>query len=147
LPRPIAAMFRVTREIDFCYGHRLLHYEGKCRHLHGHNGRAVIVLEGEDLDHRGMLLDFSDIKSVVSGWIDDHLDHRMLLHKEDPAVPMLREMGEPMFLLDRNPTAENIARLIFEFTASQGFPIVESRLWETPRCFATYRADGPAGKA
>lgn len=147
MPRPIAAMFRVTREIDFCYGHRLLHYEGKCRHLHGHNGRAVIVLEGEDLDHRGMLLDFSDIKSVVSGWIDDHLDHRMLLHKEDPAVPMLREMGEPMFLLDRNPTAENIARLIFEFTASQGFPIVESRLWETPRCFATYRADGPAGKA
>lgn len=140
-------MFRVTREIDFCYGHRLLHYEGKCRHLHGHNGRAVIVLEGEDLDHRGMLLDFSDIKSVVSGWIDDHLDHRMLLHKEDPAVPVLREMGEPMFLLDRNPTAENIARLIFEFTASQGFPIVEARLWETPRCFATYRADGPAGKA
>jgi 6-pyruvoyltetrahydropterin/6-carboxytetrahydropterin synthase len=140
-------MFRVTREIDFCYGHRLLNYEGKCRHLHGHNGRAVIVLEGEDLDHRGMLLDFSDIKSVVSGWIDDHLDHRMLLHKEDPAVPLLREMGEPMFLLDRNPTAENIARLIFEFTASQGFPIVESRLWETPRCFATYRADGPTGKA
>ena len=147
MSRPIALMFRVTREIDFCYGHRLLHYEGKCRHLHGHNGRAVIVLEGEDLDHRGMLLDFSDIKSVVSGWIDDHLDHRMLLHKDDPAVPVLREMGEPMFLLDRNPTAENIARLIFEFTASQGFPIVESRLWETPRCFATYRADGPTGTA
>lgn len=134
-------MFQVTREIDFCYGHRLLHYEGKCRHLHGHNGRAVIVLEGKHLDHRGMLLDFSDIKSVVSGWIDEHLDHRMLLHKDDPAVPLLREMGEPMFLLDRNPTAENIARLIYEFTASQGFPIVESRLWETPRCFATYRAD------
>jgi len=145
--RPITAMFRVTREIDFCYGHRLMNYEGKCRHLHGHNGRAVIVLEGEDLDHRGMLLDFSDIKSVVSGWIDDHLDHRMLLHKEDPAVAVLHKMGEPMFLMDRNPTAENIARLIYEFTASQGFPIVESRLWETPRCFATYRADGISGKA
>ena len=39
-------MFRVTREIFFCYGHRLLNYEGKCRHLHGHNGRAVITLEG-----------------------------------------------------------------------------------------------------
>ena len=55
-------MFRVTREIDFCYGHRLLNYEGKCRYLHGHNGRAVISIEGEKLDHRGMVLDFSDIR-------------------------------------------------------------------------------------
>ena len=37
-------MFHVTREIDFCYGHRLLNYEGKCRHLHGHNGKALITL-------------------------------------------------------------------------------------------------------
>ena len=66
-------MFRVSREIDFCYGHRLLNYDGKCKYLHGHNGRAVIVLEGVDLDHRGMLLDFSDIKRVVSRWIDDEL--------------------------------------------------------------------------
>ena len=40
-------MFRVTREIDFCYGHRLLRYDGKCKHLHGHNGRAVISIEKE----------------------------------------------------------------------------------------------------
>ena len=38
-------MFRITREIHFCYGHRLLNYDGKCRHLHGHNGKAQIVLE------------------------------------------------------------------------------------------------------
>lgn len=131
-------MFRVTREIDFCYGHRLLNYDGKCKYLHGHNGRAVIAIESPKLDERGMVLDFSDIKNVVSNWIDENLDHRMLLHRDDPAVPVLREMGEPMYLLDTNPTAENIARLIFEFTASQGFPIVEARLWETPRCFATY---------
>src|SRR5262245_52235990 len=63
------AMFRVTREIEFCYGHRLLEYAGKCRHLHGHNGLAVIAIEGSQLDHRGMLVDFSDIKSAVSTWI------------------------------------------------------------------------------
>jgi 6-pyruvoyltetrahydropterin/6-carboxytetrahydropterin synthase len=131
-------MYRVTREIDFCYGHRLLNYAGKCRYLHGHNGRAVIAIEAEELDERGMVLDFSDIKSVVSRWIDEELDHRMLLHRDDPAVPALRALGEPLHLLDINPTAENIARLIFDFTASQGFPIVEVRLWETPRCFATY---------
>ena len=89
-------MFCVTREIDFCYGHRLLNYEGKCRYLHGHNGRAVITLESNVLDSRGMVIDFSDIKRVVSTWIDDTLDHRMVLHREDPVVPLLEEMGEPM---------------------------------------------------
>ena len=134
-------MYRVTREIDFCYGHRLLNYAGKCRYLHGHNGRAVITLESAALDELGMVLDFSDIKRVVSAWIDDTLDHRMLLHRNDPAVPFLREIGEPVYLLDVNPTAENIARLIFDFAAGHGFPISEVRLWETPRCFATYRPD------
>jgi 6-pyruvoyltetrahydropterin/6-carboxytetrahydropterin synthase len=134
-------MFRVTREIDFCYGHRLLNYEGKCKHLHGHNGRAVITIESAELDARGMVLDFSDIKRVVSNWIDANLDHRMILRRDDPARAALEELGEPMFLVDENPTAENIARLIFEYTKSQGFPIVEVRLWETPQCFATYCDD------
>jgi 6-pyruvoyltetrahydropterin/6-carboxytetrahydropterin synthase len=134
-------MFRVSREIDFCYGHRLLNYDGKCKYLHGHNGRAIITIESATLDERGMVLDFSDIKNVVSAWIDEKLDHRMLLDKSDPAVPVLQKMGEPLFLMDENPTAENIARLIFDFTASRGFPIVECQLWETPRCFATYRGN------
>jgi len=137
-------MFRVTREIDFCYGHRLLNYDGKCRYLHGHNGRAVIVIESEQLDSRGMVLDFSDIKRVVSQWIDEKLDHRMILHRQDPAVAMLTQLGEPLFLVDANPTAENIAKLIFDFAAGESFPIVEVDLWETPHCFATYRKS-PAG--
>ena len=131
-------MFRVTREIDFCYGHRLLNYDGKCKYLHGHNGRAIIAIEAEKLDDRGMVLDFSDIKKVVSRWIDTELDHRMLLHRDDPAIDALRKLCEPLQLLDVNPTAENIAKLIFDFTASQGFPVVEVNLWETPNCFATY---------
>lgn len=134
-------MFRVTREIDFCYGHRLLNYQGKCKHLHGHNGRAVITIEAEKLDQRGMVLDFSDIKRVVSNWIDENLDHRMILRRDDPARAALEALGEPLFLVDENPTAENIAKLIFDYTKSQGFPIVEVRLWETPRCFATYSDD------
>jgi len=131
-------VFRVSREIDFCYGHRLLNYEGKCRHLHGHNGRVVITLESATLDNRGMVIDFSEIKDVVSRWIDDELDHRMILRKDDPVVPLLKQQGEPMFLMEANPTAENIAKLIYDFTRDHGFPIVEARLWETPRCYATY---------
>lgn len=132
-------MFRVSREIDFCYGHRLLNYEGKCKYLHGHNGRAIITIEAEKLDARGMVLDFTDIKQVVSRWIDENLDHRMLLHRDDPIAALLSKQGEPLYLMDANPTAENIAKLIYDVTAKAGFPIVESLLWETPNCFATYR--------
>jgi 6-pyruvoyltetrahydropterin/6-carboxytetrahydropterin synthase len=131
-------MYRVSREVFFCYGHRLLNYSGKCRHLHGHNGRAVITLEAPRLDAQGMVMDFSRIKQVVNQWIDDTLDHRMLLHEDDPVLPFLREHGEPVFVMKVNPTAENIAKLIYDFTREQGFPVVEVRLWETENCFATY---------
>jgi len=134
-------MFRVTQEIEFCYGHRLLNYAGKCRHLHGHNGRAVIVMEGKALDERGMVVDFAEIKSSLREWIDAELDHRMILHEKDPALPSLRQLDEPLFVIAANPTAENIARLIFERAQQQGFPVVEVSLWETPRSCATYRPD------
>lgn len=132
-------MFEVSQQIEFCYGHRLLNYDGKCKHLHGHNGKAVIVLQGEQLDSRGMLVDFSDIKKSVRTWIDNQLDHRMILCQDDPVVPFLKQQGEPLLLLKENPTAENIAKLIFEYTRQQGFPVVEVRLWETPNAYATYR--------
>jgi 6-pyruvoyltetrahydropterin/6-carboxytetrahydropterin synthase len=131
-------VFSVTRELTFCYGHRLLDYSGKCRFLHGHNGRAVITLAAPELDPLGMVMDFTRLKRIVGGWIDDNLDHRMLLHKDDPILPLLRAQDEPVFVLDVNPTAENIARLIFDYTQAQGFPVVEVRLWETDSCFATY---------
>jgi 6-pyruvoyltetrahydropterin/6-carboxytetrahydropterin synthase len=136
-------MFSVSREIDFCYGHRLLNYPGKCRHLHGHNGRLIITFEASGLDERGMVLDFSEIKRAVSGWIDENLDHRMVLNRADPAAPVLQGMGEPLYLMDVNPTAENIARLIFEMVREKGFPVVNVDLWETPHCCARY-APGPS---
>lgn len=134
-------MFQVTREIRFCYGHRLLNYDGKCRHLHGHNGRALITLESEKLDDLGMVVDFSQIKRVVGGWIDAHLDHRMLLHENDPILPELKRQGEPVFLMKENPTAENIARLIYEFVKSENFPVTQVILWETEDSFALYRGE------
>lgn len=136
-------MFRVSQEIEFCYGHRLLNYSGKCRHLHGHNGRAVIVMEGAQLDDRGMLIDFGDIKSAIRTWIDDELDHRMILCERDPALPFLQSQGEPIYTIPDNPTAENIARLIYDYAVGHGFPVVEVSLWETPRSCATYRKVGP----
>lgn len=134
-------MYRVTREITFCYGHRLLNYDGKCRHLHGHNGRAVVVLEARTLDPRGMLVDFGDIKREVQQWIDENLDHNMILCREDPLLPVLQERGERVYVIDVNPTAENIARLIFEHAVAAGLPVVEVILWETDTCYASFRGD------
>ena len=131
-------MYRVTREIAFCYGHRLINYVGKCQHLHGHNGRAVIVLEAESLDSRGMLVDFVEIKQKVQRWIDENLDHNMLLCRDDPILPVLVERGERVFVMEANPTAENIARLIYERTTDEGLPVVEVILWETDKCYAAY---------
>src|SRR5262245_37944667 len=134
-------MYSVTREITFCYGHRLLNYDGKCRHLHGHNGRAVITLSAAGLDPLGMVMDFTQLKRVVGGWIDANLDHKMLLHRDDPALPFLKQQGEPVFVMDVSPTAENIARLIFDHALRQGFPVVEVQLCETDHRCATYRKD------
>lgn len=132
-------MFKVTKTIDFCYGHRLLNYEGKCRHLHGHNGRIEVDIELPTLDGRGMVLDFSDIKRTLKQWIDETLDHRLILAKNDPLVPVLRERGEVFVTMDNNPTAENVAKMVFDYARAHGLPVSAVRLWETPSSCAGYQ--------
>lgn len=132
-------MFRVTKELSFCYGHRLLNHNGKCRNLHGHNGKAAITVEAEGLDSLGMVVDFGQLKETVGRWIDETLDHKMLLHRDDPVIPELERLGEPFVRLDVNPTAENLARLIFDFTRNAGFTVVDVTLWESENSSATYR--------
>ncbi len=87
-----------------------------------------------------MLVDFGDIKHTVQRWIDENLDHNLLLCREDPILPVLQKHGERIFVMDCNPTAENIARLIFEHTADAGLPVVEVIVWETENCHAAYTA-------
>ena len=131
-------MYSVTKRIDFCYGHRLLDYDGACKHPHGHNAVAEIEVRTDSLDARGMVCDFSDIKLVVKQWIDGQFDHKMILRHDDPLVQPLQQLGEPVFVLDSNPTVERIARLIFDHVREQGFPVVSVKVWETPTSFATY---------
>ena len=131
-------MFKVCKQIFFSYGHRLIEYAGKCRHLHGHDAMAEIIVSQETLDKRGMVIDFGDIKTAIKGWIDDEIDHKLLLHRDDPIVPILLEQGEPIFLMDCNPTAENIARLIYQKAHSLNLPVIEVRVWETPTSCASF---------
>jgi len=138
-------MYSVTKRIDFCYGHRLLDYDGICKHPHGHNAVAEIEVRTGTLDSRNMVCDFSDIKRIVKGWIDREIDHKMLLRHDDPLVAPLKALGEPVYLLDSNPTVERIAKLIFDKAAEKGLPVVRVTVWETPTSFADYRVDNSQG--
>lgn len=131
-------MYSVTKRIDFCYGHRLLDYDGVCKHPHGHNAVAEIEIRTDALDARNMVADFNDIKQVVKGWIDRELDHKMILRHDDPLATALRSLGEPVYLLDSNPTVERIARLVFDVSREQGLAVMRVTVWETPTSWATY---------
>ena len=132
--------FQVTKVMEFAYGHRLLNHNGKCRYLHGHNGMVEVDIDSEALDSMGMVIDFSRVSEVVKAWVDTNLDHRMLLHRDDPMTAVFQDAGEPVFVMDENPTAENIARLIWTAARAAGLEVAEVRVWETSTSRASYRA-------
>lgn len=137
-------MYRVTTEIDFSYGHRLLDYDGKCAHPHGHNGRVQIELESDALDGADMAVDFTVVKHGVQKWVNEHIDHKMILRQDDPLLTPLHDLGEPVYVMERNPTAESLAELIYDVAAEQGLPVTSVRFWESPTSYATFapsRAD------
>jgi 6-pyruvoyltetrahydropterin/6-carboxytetrahydropterin synthase len=128
----------VTTEIDFAYGHRLLDYDGKCAHPHGHNGRVQIELESETLNDTAMAVDFTVVKHGVQAWVNEHIDHKMILRQDDPLLRPLHELGEPVYVMRRNPTAESLAELIYDVAREQGLPVVSVRFWESPTSYATF---------
>jgi 6-pyruvoyltetrahydropterin/6-carboxytetrahydropterin synthase len=131
-------MFHLTQELAFCYGHRLLGHPGKCARLHGHNARAFVTLRSETLDAQGMV-DFDTVLRRMRSFVEEQLDHQLLLEEHDPLVPMLRAMNEPFRAVRFRPTAENLARILFEHAESAGLPVIEVRLEEQPGSVATFR--------
>ena len=132
-------MFRVSREIHFSYGHRLLNYEGKCARLHGHNAKVVIEASSQKLNDLGMVIDFYEIRRMIGSWIDENLDHKMILSSKDPLVAVLEKAGEPVVVMDENPTAEALAKWIFEEARKKRLPISRITFWETENSFAVYQ--------
>lgn len=136
----------ITRLFGFDYGHRVLGHEGKCASLHGHRGTAEVTCTADRLDSLGRVIDFSKIKELVGGWIDEHWDHTMILHCDDPLLSYSVKNDNvfgpkrPFDMGLGNPTAENLASLLLE-TANDllepyGIRAVQVRFWETPNCFA-----------
>lgn len=131
-------MYSITKEIHFCYGHRLMLHPGKCKNLHGHSVKAAITVAAQTLDQQGMVCDFADIKNSISHYIDTELDHNLLLHKDDPIIENLTRAGERFTTFDEHPTAEFLARLIYQEAKRAGLPVIQVALWETASAYASY---------
>lgn len=87
-----------------------------------------------------MVIDFEEIKRQVKTFIEQTLDHQMILFEKDPLVPLLRQAGESIVVFAQNPTAENLAQFIFEEVQKKGLPVVSVRLWETSSASAEYKS-------
>ncbi len=134
-------MYIITKEVYFCYGHRLMNHPGKCRNLHGHSVKASISIKQESLNEQGMVCDFADVKDCVEGFIDKVLDHNFLLHKNDPIIPALLANNEQFLAIDEHPTAEVLSKMIYQHVKQQGFNVDQVVLWETASANACYRED------
>jgi 6-pyruvoyltetrahydropterin/6-carboxytetrahydropterin synthase len=122
---------RVTKEITFDAAHRLLGYNGPCSNLHGHTYRVRCTWDGPVVSN-GMVRDFARCK-VDMQQIMACFDHRTILQSQDPLVPILREQGVSIYIMENAPTAENMAMLIKDEIVN----CEEVTLWETPTSFVT----------
>ncbi|MCL5105024.1 MAG: 6-carboxytetrahydropterin synthase QueD [Armatimonadetes bacterium] len=119
-------MYEITIDDMFDAAHCLRGYEGKCRQLHGHTYRTQVCFKVSDLEASGIAIDFRAAKSLLRD-ILDYMDHQY--------------MNELPEFLDQNPTAENIARLIYERMKEKMPEVQKVSVWETPTSCATYYED------
>lgn len=122
-------MYEVSVEQTFAAGHALRNYHGKCENVHGHNYRLRVTLAGTQLDAAGLLVDFTELKSVMQTAIE-RLDHQFINN-----VPPFDTL---------NPSAENMAKYFYDALSSaldnrNSVRVSEVKLWETEVAAATYR--------
>lgn len=144
----------ITRRLEFDAGHRIPDHKSQCRNLHGHRYALEISLTGDVLEvpgesSNGMVLDFSDVKSIAKEQIVDVWDHAFLAYEGDAElVAFLNGLPDhKTVLLDCIPTAENLAAKAFEilqkaYQAHYGerLRLTQVRLYETPNCWADVQA-------
>jgi 6-pyruvoyltetrahydropterin/6-carboxytetrahydropterin synthase len=123
-------MFEVSVDDSFAAAHNLRNYKGKCENLHGHNYKVRVVLTGPGLDETGLLYDFVHLKQVMRSVLGG-LDHKYL--------------NETKPFDELNPSAENIAKYIYDEAARQmnattnGATLASVTVWESDLTAATYR--------
>lgn len=146
----------ITKEVEFDAGHRVPSHGSKCRNPHGHRYRLRVTCVGQIVDEPGspddgMLVDFGDLKALMTELVHDVLDHGFIVQHTDPLGDVLDEAGRNTWRVIRLPyvpTAENLARWSWDQLAEpiasrfrDGLRLVEVTVWETPTSTATYRPE------
>ena len=123
-------MYEITIEGRFSSAHQLRDYEGKCENLHGHNWIVKVSIRGNNLDDKGMLIDFKVLKKILNKILEE-LDHKFL--------------NEILPFDKLNPTAENIANYIYfkveESLNSPGLEVSRVKIWESENSYAVFSKD------
>ena len=145
-------MLTITKRLEFDAGHRIPGHKSQCRNLHGHRYALEITLQGEPVDDpassdHGMLMDFSDVKSLAKDNLVDLWDHAFIVHEGDTQIrDLLAQIpGHKTVVVDRVPTAENLVAIAFEtldplYTErfGHGLKLRRVRLYETPTSWAVF---------
>ena len=140
----------VTRRLEFDAGHRIPDHESHCRHLHGHRYAIEITLAGtvvrtDGIAENGMVMDFSRVKELAKACVVDAWDHAFLVYRGDvPVLTFLNSMpGHKTVVLDKVPTAENLASMafaildpVYQATLGNQLRLQRVRIYETPNCWA-----------
>lgn len=120
-------MYEVTIETGFSGAHMLRGYAGKCGNLHGHNWKVEVTVASDRLDEVGMALDFATLKEETRAVLAQ-VDHTCL--------------NEVFPFTELNPTAENIARWVWEMLSKrvENDVVTISRVtvWESEKACATF---------
>ncbi len=120
-------MYELTVKSHFDAAHALRGYPGECRNLHGHTWDVEVTVGGSELDEIGIVYDFKALKDDLGAVLADY-DHAFI-----------NEVA-PFDVL--TPTAENLARVIYERleqTVDPRVHVVEVAVWESPIAKLTYR--------
>lgn len=146
-------MQTIGRKGTFDSGHRVMNECMKCFNVHGHTYMYELVFQFDSMQEIGYAIDFKEIKRVGCQWIDDMLDHGMLLNVKDQVLKdAVDALKSKMWIMSLNgmwgycnPTVENIAKEIFLamralFKGHQGLEISEVILYETPNCYTVCKS-------
>ena len=144
----------ITRKGNFDSGHRVMNERMKCFNIHGHTYLYELEFEFNEMEEIGYAIDFKEIKRVGCQWIDDILDHGMILNPQDyRLVKTTIEYDSKYWLMSLNgegeycnPSVENIAKEIFLamdilFIPYQNIRINKVTIYETPNCYTTCVAE------
>lgn len=149
---------RITRRLEFDAGHRIPNHSSQCRHLHGHRYALEITLSGKIITadgaaEQGMVMDFSEVKTIAQRHVADIWDHAFLAWRDDKSVVEFLQTlpGHKTVLFDAPPTAEQLAVTAFRILDKvyrdqygNGLKLENVRIYETPNCWAdAERADLP----